>query len=53
MSSPFVKTSGVDVRPEDFGRLFGYRGSFDVVERPCAPGEVPLDVKPVREERRE
>jgi type VI secretion system protein ImpL len=26
---PFVKTSAVDVRPEDFGRLFGYGGTFD------------------------
>jgi hypothetical protein len=36
-----------------FGPLFGYRGTFDVVERPCTPADVPLDVKPVREERRE
>jgi type VI secretion system protein ImpL len=26
---PFVTTSAVDVRPEDFGRLFGYGGVFD------------------------
>jgi type VI secretion system protein ImpL len=26
---PFVKTAAVDVRPEDFGRLFGYNGAFD------------------------
>ena len=26
---PFVRTSAVDVRPEDFGRLFGYGGIFD------------------------
>ena len=26
---PFVKTSAVDVRPEDFGSLFGYGGIFD------------------------
>lgn len=36
-----------------FGPLFGYRGSFDVVERPCDPKDVPFDVKPLREERRE
>ncbi len=45
----------VDVRVENrlFGPLFGYRGSFTVTERPCVPDDVPLDVKPVREERRE
>jgi type VI secretion system protein ImpL len=26
---PFFRTSAVDVRPEDFGRLFGYGGVFD------------------------
>jgi type VI secretion system protein ImpL len=26
---PFVRTSGVDARPEDFGRLFGAGGIFD------------------------
>jgi hypothetical protein len=36
-----------------FGPLFGYRGSFTVVERPCTQDEVPLDVRPVREEGRE
>jgi Domain of unknown function (DUF4166) len=34
-----------------FGRLFGYRGSFQVEERRCA--EAPAHVRPVREERRE
>jgi len=43
----------VDVRNRLFGRLFGYRGSFTVKEIPCGPGEVPVDVKPIREERRE
>ena len=43
----------VNVANRVFGPLFGYRGSFTVVERPCLPGEVPLDVQPVREERRE
>ncbi|MET0458981.1 MAG: DUF4166 domain-containing protein [Ilumatobacteraceae bacterium] len=36
-----------------FGRLFGYRGTFKVVERPCTADEIPIDVMPVREERRE
>jgi hypothetical protein len=43
----------VNVSNRLFGPLFGYHGSFTVVERPCAAGEVPLDVVPVREERRE
>jgi type VI secretion system protein ImpL len=30
---PFVRTSSVDVRPEDFGRLFGYGGIFDTFFR--------------------
>jgi hypothetical protein len=36
-----------------FGRLFGYCGSFTVVERECAPEDIPLDVRPLREEARE
>jgi hypothetical protein len=43
----------VNVSNRFFGPLFGYRGTFDVVERPCSPSDVPLDVKPVREEQRE
>jgi hypothetical protein len=43
----------VDVRNRFLGKLFGYRGSFTVTEIPCAPGEVPIDVKPIREERRD
>jgi hypothetical protein len=45
----------IDVRVENkwFGPLFGYRGSFDVVQRPCRPEEIPLDVRPLREEIRE
>lgn len=35
------------------GPLFGYRGSFTVTERPCTEAEVPADVRPRREERRE
>lgn len=41
----------VDVTNRLWGKLFGYRGSFDVAYIP-AP-EVPTDVKPIREERRE
>ena len=36
-----------------FGPLFGYRGTFDVTEAPCTPEQIPLDVRPLREERRE
>ena len=43
----------VDVRNRRWGPLFGYRGSFDVEWREVRPGEVPREVKPVREERRE
>jgi Domain of unknown function (DUF4166) len=43
----------VNVSNRYFGPLFGYRGTFTVFERPCPSAEVPLDVKPVREERRE
>jgi hypothetical protein len=43
----------VRVHNRRFGPLFGYRGAFTVVERPCAPGDIPLDVRPLREERRE
>jgi hypothetical protein len=46
---------GIDVSVHNkmFGPLFGYRGTFTVIQRPCEPEEVPLDVKPVREEKRE
>lgn len=46
---------GIDVHVSNrvFGPLFGYRGSFTVVERPCSRTEIPLDVLPVREESRE
>jgi hypothetical protein len=43
----------VDVANRTFGRLFGYRGSFTVEQLPCRPDQIPLDVKPLREERRE
>ena len=43
----------VDVRNRWFGKLFGYRGSFVVDERPCTRDQIPVDVLPLREERRE
>ncbi len=43
----------VNVANRVFGPLFGYTGSFTVSERPCAADDIPLDVLPVREERRE
>ena len=43
----------VDVRNRWFGKLFGYRGSFTVEERHCTRDQIPVDVLPVREERRE
>lgn len=43
----------VDVRNPVWGRLFGYRGRFDVEWRRCEPHEVPQRIKPTREERRE
>jgi hypothetical protein len=42
----------VNVSNRAFGRLFGYKGSFTVVERDCEPGDIPLDVRPLREEAR-
>ncbi|MBX3379657.1 MAG: DUF4166 domain-containing protein [Phycisphaeraceae bacterium] len=36
-----------------WGPLFGYNGWFDAEWINCKPGEVPSDVKPLREERRE
>lgn len=46
---------GIEVHVSNrvFGPLFGYRGSFTVVERPCSQADIPLDVLPLREERRE
>jgi hypothetical protein len=43
----------VNVQNRVFGPLFGYRGTFTVAQRPWAPDEIPLDITPVREERRE
>jgi len=43
----------VSVSNPVFGKLFGYRGRFTVTESPCAGGQIPRDVLPVREELRE
>lgn len=43
----------VEVTNRTWGRLFGYRGSFDVRWERTAHGKVPNDIKPLREERRE
>jgi hypothetical protein len=43
----------VHVANQLLGPLFGYRGSFTVDERPCTAEEIPIDVRPIREEARE
>jgi hypothetical protein len=43
----------VDVRNRVWGRLFGYRGKFQVVWKSVRQGEIPLDLLPKRQERRE
>jgi hypothetical protein len=43
----------VSVTNRRFGPLFGYRGHFTVRTRPCAPEDIPPDVRPLREEARE
>jgi hypothetical protein len=43
----------VDVRNRIWGRLFGYHGRFQVVWKSVRPGEIPLDLLPKRQERRE
>ena len=43
----------VNVTNSPWGPLFGYEGSFDVEWKPVRAQDVPSDVKPVREERRE
>ncbi|MBP3959995.1 DUF4166 domain-containing protein [Gemmata sp. G18] len=43
----------VNVTNRVWGPLFGYRGSFDVTWAPVRPEDVPADVKPRREQRRE
>lgn len=43
----------VNVTNSHWGPLFGYEGSFDVEYKSVRPEEVPVDVRPLREERRE
>jgi hypothetical protein len=43
----------VHVANKLLGPLFGYRGSFTVAEHPCTDEGIPIDVRPIREERRE
>lgn len=43
----------VDVRNRLWGRLFGYRGAFDVEWMKMPPQQIPPFVRPLREERRE
>ena len=43
----------VDVRNRVWGRLFGYRGTFDVDWLTVPPGTVPDHILPQRQERRE
>jgi hypothetical protein len=43
----------VSVANRVWGPLFGYRGSFDVAWKLVRPEDVPDDVKPQREQRRE
>lgn len=43
----------VSVTNPRWGRLFGYRGVFDVETIPCSVADVPAHIRPRREERRE
>src|SRR6185369_471663 len=43
----------VDVRNRRWGRLFGYRGTFDAAWPAIAPGSVPAHILPIRQERRD
>jgi hypothetical protein len=43
----------VNVKNDIWGPLFGYIGTFDVEYLHVTPEQVPKDVKPIREERRE
>lgn len=43
----------VEVKNPFWGPLFGYDGWFTVEEKSCTAEEVPAEVKPIREERRE
>lgn len=43
----------VDVSNPVWGRIFGYRGSFDVEWRPVTPDRIPCHLLPTRQERRD
>ena len=43
----------VNVSNRTWGPLFGYRGAFTVEWRNVLPGEIPADIRPIREEVRE
>jgi Domain of unknown function (DUF4166) len=43
----------VNIHNQTWGRLFGYRGSFDVEWKTTSPQGIPNDMKPMRVERRE
>jgi hypothetical protein len=43
----------VDIRNRIWGRIFGYRGWFELEERRCSMSEIPAGVRPRREEVRE
>jgi hypothetical protein len=43
----------VNVHNPIWGRLFGYHGSFKVERKTVDPKDVPREIKPMREERRE
>lgn len=43
----------VDVRNRAWGRLFGYRGSFDAEWREVEPGWIPEHIAPLRQEGRD
>ena len=43
----------VDVTNRTWGRLFGYRGSFDVAVQELQDGSTPQHIRPLREEQRE
>ncbi len=43
----------VNVHNDIWGPLFGYSGTFDVEFKRVTPQEIPIDVKPLREEKRE
>ncbi len=43
----------VDISNPIWGRIFGYKGWFHLDEIACSSENIPFDVKPLREERRE